>query len=127
MINAINDLRRQWRERQKELGRQQEECLSDDELALLAREHKALDRCCLELVNTVASVRPLPLTEGSTQKLYNWAPRIIAILDLAIQARDAGDEWEGANAAYELGQLADQPFLNDIYDLFKQLANRGTE
>jgi hypothetical protein len=57
VINAINDLRRRWRERQQELGRQQQTAC-DDELALLAREHKALDRCCLELVSAVDSVRP---------------------------------------------------------------------
>ena len=89
-----------------------------------------LDGCVQELLDTVAGVRPLPLNEASTEKLYRWAPRMITIMDLMIKAREVKDDPKRGDIALavitnELAELADQAFLNDIYDLFKQLANRS--
>jgi hypothetical protein len=130
MINALNDLRRQWRARQEELRRRARTATTEDERLKAERESVVLDGCIRELLDTVDGIRPLPLNEASTRKLYNWAPRMITILDLMIEARDDRskpyDSEQVAYIAAQLGELADQAFLNDIYDIFKHLANRGT-
>jgi hypothetical protein len=65
-----------------------------------------------------------PLNQASTEKLYKWSGRLVAILDVAIKAHDAPAQ---DDTQAELAELIDQPFLNDVYDLFKQLANRRSE
>lgn len=123
MINAINDLRRRWWERQSEVAGRPVTAAND-------REFVTLSRCIQELCDTVDGVRPLPLNEASTKDLYAWAPRMVAIFDLMIQARGAkstDNNNDLASIGYDLGEYADQAFLNDLYDLFKQLSNRGTK
>jgi hypothetical protein len=69
----------------------------------------------------------LPLNEASTETLYKWADRMVQIMDLMVEARQGPDPYDPPALAVideKLGDLADRPFLNDIYDLFKQLANR---
>jgi hypothetical protein len=121
MINAINDLRRKWREQVDDLTRSIPSTQDATAFDLLTREAKrsTLEACIRELCDAVDGVKPRPLNEASTEKLYRWAPRMLRIMDLMIAAQDSGES--------ELfGDLATQDFLNDIYDLFKQLANRGT-
>ena len=130
MTNALNALRLRWRARQEDLSRHAGASPSGVEREHLKHEWTVLNGCVQELLDTVAGVRPLPLNEASTQKLYNWAPRMIQIMDLMIQARGAKDRDNNndlASIGYDLGELADQKFLNELYDLFKQLANRGTK
>ena len=130
MTNALNALRLRWRARQESLSRQAGASPSGVEREHLKHEWTVLNGCVQELLDTVAGVRPLPLNEASTEKLYNWAPRMIQIMDLMIQARgakEADNNNDLASIGYDLGELADQKFLNELYDLFKQLANRGTK
>jgi hypothetical protein len=129
MTNALNALRLRWRARQEDLSRQAGASPSGIEREHLKHEWTVLDGCIHELLDTVAGVRPLPLNEASTEKLYNWAPRMITIMDLMIKAREVKDDPKRGDIAlavitHELAELADQAFFNDMYDLFKQLANR---
>ena len=89
MTNALNALRLRWRARQEDLSRQAGASPSGIERERLKHEWTVLDGCIQELLDTVAGVRPLPLNEASTEKLYRWAPRMIQIMDLMIQARGA--------------------------------------
>lgn len=125
MINAIDGLFRKWREREAELLAVRNDWAwhSKTDKDVFVAKTEALAQCIEELRDTVTSVEPAPLNEASTQKLYRWASRLVAILDLAISARDVGDE-VAREIGHELGDLADQQFLNEVYDLFKQLANR---
>jgi hypothetical protein len=126
MTNALNALRLRWRNRQESLSRQARASPSGVEREHLKHEWTVLNGCVQELLDTVTGVRPLPLNEVSTEKLYRWAPQILQILDLAIEAQKSGDERVEA-IGHELATVVGQVFLNDIYDLFKQLANRGTK
>ena len=78
MTNALNALRLRWRARQENLSRLAGASPSGVEREHLKHEWTVLNGCIQELLDTVAGVRPLPLNEASTQKLYSWAPRMIA-------------------------------------------------
>ena len=127
MTNALNALRLRWRARQESLSRLAGASPSGVEREHLKHEWTILNGCVQELLDTVADVRPLPLNEASTEKLYRWAPRMITIMDLMIKAREVKDDPKRGDIALAVitNELTDQTFLNDLYDLFKQLANRS--
>lgn len=123
MIDALNELRIRWRGRETEYAKAADQASFGDRRQIQGQV-AAVRQCIQELSDTIDSVKPRPLNEASTQKLYRWAGRMVRIMDLMVEARGCTDEPDAAIIAGQLAELATQDFLNDIYDLMKQLANR---
>lgn len=127
MINALNDLRIKWRAREEEWRRLAAMADMDVRQAGAEGRREALQQCYQELLSVVHSAQPRPLNEASTAKLYKWAGRMVRIFDLIAEAHncaDREDELGMTMVGMKLSELADRHFMNDLYDLFKNLANR---
>ncbi len=130
MTNALTDLQRKWWEREAAMLDEIIMLTAPGDLARECRENELVvhRRCMRELSGTLADLQPPPLNEASTEKLYKHADKLVAIFDLMIEARDMPDDVDAGEdltcVANKLGELADRPFVNDLYDLFKQLGNR---
>lgn len=130
MITAIDALLRRWKEKESKLLVDREAPgIGDLGREFRLTEIETLSLCARELRDTVTSVKPAPLTEASNAKLYKWAGRMVQIMDLMTEAQglDGPQPYDPeplASIAEQIGKLATRDFLNDVYDLFKQLANR---
>lgn len=69
MINAINDLRRRWRDRGEDLTKQIGAAPGGFNRAVITTERDTLHRCVTELLETVNGVTPLPLNKASREAL----------------------------------------------------------
>jgi hypothetical protein len=130
VINTLNGLMRKWRERHAEKLAARDAREEHHIRLRLECEAAAIYQCVRELSDAIEGAKPQPLNEASTEKLYKWSGRMVWIMDHMVEARKAAadDDEAGVTVAGDvLGELATQDFLNDIYDLFKQLANRRAD
>jgi hypothetical protein len=124
MIDAIGDLRREWQSRADFWRGAAATASGDAKQAEALARRQTFEECLRELNDAMDGVQPRSLNEASNGRLHRWAGRMVHILDLMIEVRAIGEDESAMQVGRDLGRLAEPAFVRDVYDLFKQLADR---